>query len=46
MNSSVNAPWKEGSERSEGWKETLDKGFLPRVSDGTGSPGVRGLRTA
>jgi hypothetical protein len=26
------APWKEGRERSERWKETLGKGFLPRVS--------------
>jgi hypothetical protein len=42
MNSLVNAPWKEGSERSERWKETLGKGFLPRVSDGTGSPGPGG----
>jgi len=32
MNSSPNAPWKDGSERSERWKETLEKGFLPRVS--------------
>jgi hypothetical protein len=31
---SPNAPWKDGSERSERWKETLDKGFLPRVSGG------------
>ena len=35
MNSSPNAPWKEGRERSERWKETLSKGFLPRVSDRT-----------
>jgi 23S rRNA (adenine2503-C2)-methyltransferase len=40
MNSSLYAPWKEGRERSDRWKETLSKGFLPRVS-----PGVRGLRT-
>ena len=42
MNSSSNAPWKDGRERSERWKETLRKGFLPRVSDGTGSPGGGG----
>jgi hypothetical protein len=30
--SSPDAPWKEGSERSERWKETPLKGFLPRVS--------------
>jgi hypothetical protein len=42
MNSSPDAPWKDGSEQSERWKETLGKGFLPRVSDGTGSPGGRG----
>jgi len=30
--SSDNAPWKEGRERSERWKEILGKGFLPRVS--------------
>jgi len=34
MNSSPNAPWKEGRERSERWKETLDKRFLPRVAEG------------
>ena len=33
MNSSLNAPWKDGRERSDRWKETLCKGFLPRVSD-------------
>jgi hypothetical protein len=42
MNSSPNAPWKEGRERSDRWKETPTKGFLPRVSDGTGSPGPGG----
>ncbi len=35
MNSSADAPWKDGSERSERWKETLRKGFLPRVPDRT-----------
>ena len=35
MNSSSNAPWKDGRERSDRWKETLGKGFLPRVSDRT-----------
>jgi len=34
MNSLPNAPWKEGSERSERWKENLGEGFLPRVSQG------------
>jgi len=42
MNSSPDAPWKDGSEQSERWKETLGEGFLPRVSDGTGSPGGGG----
>jgi hypothetical protein len=42
MNSSPDAPWKDGRERSDRWKETLIKGFLPRVSDGTGSPGGLG----
>ena len=42
MNSSPNAPWKGGRERSERWRETRNKGFPPRVSDGTGSPGGRG----
>ena len=42
MNSSPNAPGKEGRERSDRWKETLGKGFLPRVSDATGSPGPGG----
>jgi len=42
MNSSPDAPGKEGRERSERWKETPGKGFLPRVSDGTGSPGPGG----
>jgi len=32
MNSWENARWKDGSKRSERWKETLRKGFLPRVS--------------
>jgi len=35
MNSSPDAPWKEGRECSDRWKETLGKGFLPRVSDRT-----------
>jgi hypothetical protein len=35
MNLSLYAPWKEGKERSDCWKETLKKGFLPRVSDRT-----------
>jgi len=35
MNSSPNAPWKGGRERSERWRETLNKGFPPRVSDRT-----------
>jgi len=42
MNSSPDAPWKEGRERSDRWKENPTKGFLPRVSDGTGSPGPGG----
>ncbi len=42
MNSSPNAPWKGGRERSERWRETRNKGFPPRVSDGTGSPGPGG----
>jgi len=42
MNSSPNAPGKGGRERSERWRETLKKGFPPRVSDGTGSPGGEG----
>jgi hypothetical protein len=42
MNSSPNAPWKEGRERSDRWKENPTKGFLPRVSDGTGSSGPGG----
>jgi hypothetical protein len=32
MNSSPDAHWKDSSEQSERWKETLGKGFLPRVS--------------
>jgi hypothetical protein len=32
INSSPDAPWKDGRERSDRWKETLRKGFLPRVS--------------
>jgi hypothetical protein len=32
MNSWPDAPWKDGSEQGERWKETLGKGFLPRVS--------------
>ena len=35
MNSSPNAPWKGGRERSERWRETRSKGFPPRVSDRT-----------
>jgi len=31
-NSSEDAPWKEGRERSDRWKETPAKGFRPRVS--------------
>jgi len=42
MNTSPDAPWKDGRERSERWKETLKKDFLPRMSDGTGSPGPGG----
>jgi hypothetical protein len=42
MNSSPDAPWKGGRERSDRWRETLNKGFPPRVSDGTGSPGPGG----
>jgi len=42
MNSSPDAPWKDGSERSERWRETQNKGFPPRVSDGTGSLGLGG----
>ena len=34
---SPDAPWKDGRERSERWKETLSKGFLPRVSVDSGS---------
>jgi len=34
MNSSPDAPWKGGRERSERWRETLKKGFPPIVSDG------------
>jgi hypothetical protein len=34
VNSWLDAPRKEGSELSERWKETLRKGFLPRVSPG------------
>jgi len=33
MNSSPNAPWKGGRERSDRWRETLVKGFPPRVSN-------------
>ena len=33
--SSPDAPWKDGRERSDRWKETPLKGFLPRVSDRT-----------
>jgi len=29
---SPDAPWKDGRERSDRWKETLREGFLPRVS--------------
>jgi hypothetical protein len=35
MISSTKAPWKDGRERSDRWKETLSKGFLPKVSDRT-----------
>lgn len=31
-NSRNNAPWKEGRERSERWKETRSQGFRPRVT--------------
>ena len=39
MNLSANAPRKEGREQSDRWKETLNKGFLPRVSPGRGGYG-------
>ena len=35
MNSSSNAPWKGGRERSDRWRETRNEGFPPRVSDRT-----------
>jgi len=39
MDSSLDAPGKEGREQSDRWKETLNKGFLPRVSPGCGGYG-------
>jgi len=36
--SSPDAPWKDGREQSDRWKETPRKGFLPRVSDRTHRP--------
>jgi len=38
MNSPPKAPWKDGRERSERWRETPIKGFPPRVSDRTLAP--------
>jgi arylsulfatase A-like enzyme len=35
LDSRDKAPWKEGTERSDGWKETPSKGFLPRVTGRT-----------
>ena len=39
IGTSSNAPGKEGREQSDRWKETLNKGFLPRVSPGSGGLG-------